>query len=70
MRPASNPVVGDPAFHIRALELTDAEAWVEFAPLPEVKQHNSSTVTVIDDLHMSKPCAFRACIRMKFLFTA
>ena len=51
MRPASNPVVGDPVFHIRALELTDADAWFEFAPLPEVKEHSSSTVTGVDDLH-------------------
>jgi len=51
MRPASNPVVGDPAFHIRALEPADAEAWFEYAARPEVKLHTSSNVTAIDDLH-------------------
>jgi RimJ/RimL family protein N-acetyltransferase len=51
MRPASNPVVGDPAFHLRALEQTDASAWFEYAARPEVKLHTSSNVTAIDDLH-------------------
>jgi hypothetical protein len=51
MRPASNPVVGDPAFHLRALEQFDASAWFEYAARPEVKLHTSSHVTAIDDLH-------------------
>lgn len=39
-----------PGFHVRPIQLSDAETWARYACLPEVKEHTSSTVASVADV--------------------
>lgn len=44
------PVIDFPGLRLRRLRLDDAAAWAEYATLPEVTQHTSSTAASVADV--------------------
>lgn len=48
--PNGLPVIDLPGLRVRRLRLDDAEAWAEYATLPEVTRHTSSNAAGVADL--------------------
>jgi RimJ/RimL family protein N-acetyltransferase len=56
MRASTSPVLADPAFVARPIEIADAAAWLEYAALPQVRKHTSSTIRTLEDLLLIGRC--------------